>query len=153
VFSSSSTSKLIVILLTAPEVSANPTYAEAHQCLLDLVSLALDEDISLIPHNARGRSLSSATAEVSPSTPRGLQAIDPTTARLPTAPMEDSVGDPDDFNIMEEKQAKRIVSMIEQSFGIELSTDVVIADANVATLTRRVLGARSLQISTHSKVP
>jgi phosphatidylethanolamine N-methyltransferase len=71
----------------------------------------------------------------------------------PASAEEGGTGDPDDFNIMEEKQAKRITAMIQQSFGVEVSTDVVIADANVATLTRRVLGARSLLISPDSKVP
>lgn len=52
--------------------------------------------------------------------------------------------DPDDFTIMTETQAKRISALCELTFGVQLSTDVVVADANVAALARRVLGARSL---------
>jgi phosphatidylethanolamine N-methyltransferase len=52
--------------------------------------------------------------------------------------------DPDDFTIMNETQAKRIVSLCEMTFGVEISPDVVIADANVGLLANRVVGARSL---------
>lgn len=52
--------------------------------------------------------------------------------------------DPDDFVVMEERQAKRIAALVETACGVELSTEVVIADANVGALTRRVIGAKSL---------
>ena len=51
----------------------------------------------------------------------------------------------DDFIIMSEKQAKRIVQLIQAAFQVELSMDVVVADANVGALARRILGARSLK--------
>jgi len=51
----------------------------------------------------------------------------------------------DDFIIMSEKQAKRIVQLIQAAFEVELSMDVVVADANVGALARRILGARSLK--------
>lgn len=57
---------------------------------------------------------------------------------------EDDGRDPDDFSIMSETQAKRIVALIEMAFDVEISPDVVLADANVGLLTKRVLGARSL---------
>ncbi|KAK8853465.1 hypothetical protein IAR55_004172 [Kwoniella newhampshirensis] len=56
---------------------------------------------------------------------------------------EDGV-DADDFVIMTENQAKRIASLAEMAFGVEVSPDVVVADANVGSLARRVVGARSL---------
>ncbi|WVR09665.1 hypothetical protein IAU60_006740 [Kwoniella sp. DSM 27419] len=53
-------------------------------------------------------------------------------------------GDPDDFTIMTETQAKRIADLTELAFGVEISKDVIVAEANVATLARRVAGARGL---------
>ncbi|OWT38448.1 phosphatidylethanolamine N-methyltransferase [Cryptococcus neoformans Bt1] len=53
-------------------------------------------------------------------------------------------GDGDDFVIMTETQAKRIAHLAEMAFGVELSPDVVVAEANVGSLARRIVGARSL---------
>lgn len=66
---------------------------------------------------------------------------DPTSHDPPSPPPE---GDPDDFVIMDEQQARRIVSLCQQIFGVDLSVDVVVADANVGTLAQRIVGARSL---------
>jgi len=52
--------------------------------------------------------------------------------------------DPDDFSIMDETQAKRIVVLCTMAFGVEISPDAVLADANVGLLARRVVGQRSL---------
>jgi phosphatidylethanolamine N-methyltransferase len=46
---------------------------------------------------------------------------------------------------MSEKQAKRIVSLIQAAFEVDMSMDVVVAEPNVGALTRRILGARSLK--------
>jgi hypothetical protein len=51
----------------------------------------------------------------------------------------------DDFIIMCEKQARRIVNLIEAAFEVDISMDVVVAEANVGALARRILGARSLK--------
>ncbi len=70
----------------------------------------------------------------------------PAEVLLPQEASDSSDGrDPDDFAIMSEIQAKRIVSLSEMAFEVELSADVVIADANVGALARRVMGARSLK--------
>lgn len=53
-------------------------------------------------------------------------------------------GGDDDFVIMTENQAKRIAHLAEMAFGVELSPDVVVAEANVGSLARRIVGARSL---------
>jgi phosphatidylethanolamine N-methyltransferase len=58
---------------------------------------------------------------------------------------EDDGRNPDDFIIMNETQAKRIVALCEMAFGVEISPDAVLADANVGLLARRVLGQKSLQ--------
>lgn len=58
--------------------------------------------------------------------------------------LDDTLQDPDDFVVMDEEQAKRITKLVEWAFDVELNPDVVIADANVGALARRVLGARNL---------
>ncbi|KAL1410788.1 phosphatidylethanolamine N-methyltransferase [Vanrija albida] len=58
--------------------------------------------------------------------------------------LDDTLQDPDDFVVMDEEQSKRITKLIEWAFDVELNPDVVIADANVGALARRVLGARNL---------
>ncbi|WVQ83696.1 hypothetical protein IAT38_005840 [Cryptococcus sp. DSM 104549] len=63
---------------------------------------------------------------------------DPDPSADPTAP------DADDFVIMTETQAKRIASLAEMAFGVEVSADVVVAEANVGALARRIAGARGL---------
>ena len=45
---------------------------------------------------------------------------------------------------MSELQAKRIVALCHHAFDVELSTDVVIADANVSVIADRIIGAKSL---------
>lgn len=59
--------------------------------------------------------------------------------------------DPDDFSIMDENQARRITSLCEMAFGVQISVDVVVADANVGVLARRVVGARSLVAASVAK--
>ena len=52
--------------------------------------------------------------------------------------------DPDDFRFWDERQAKRISVAIQQAFGVELTPEVVIADANVGALANRILLSRDL---------
>ncbi|WVQ94949.1 hypothetical protein IAU59_002039 [Kwoniella sp. CBS 9459] len=64
-------------------------------------------------------------------------------------------GEYDDFIIMTETQAKRISDLSEMAFGVEVSKDVVVAEANLTLLARRVAGARGLTagIGAHSPSP
>ncbi|WWC91952.1 uncharacterized protein L201_006904 [Kwoniella dendrophila CBS 6074] len=55
-----------------------------------------------------------------------------------------TMGDQDDFIIMTPNQAQRISDLSQLSFGIEISKDLVIAEANISSLARRVAGARGL---------
>lgn len=92
-------------------------------------------------HTARS-SVIAATNEASPSLDGpSFESIHPDGG--PEMTGEDG-RDPDDFIIMDEKQAKRIVALCEMAFDVELSIDVVVADANVSLLSRRIVGARSL---------
>lgn len=96
---------------------------------------------------------SSALFADGPSILTGTGSTSPTTIRKedgtasPESDADDDIEsnkDLDDFTIMTETQAKRISALCELTFDVQLSTDVVVADANVAALARRILGARSL---------
>ena len=95
--------------------------------LLGIVRVSLDSNPTLLPR--------SAVPDNRDDTPSA--------ARLPDLP-ETSDSEVDDFTIMSEKQAKRISSLVKLTFGVDISVDVVIADANVGALARRITGARSL---------
>jgi phosphatidylethanolamine N-methyltransferase len=82
-----------------------------------------------------------ATPASTPGAPEQSLEADPDDSPSPTSSPE---GDPDDFIIMDEQQATRIAGLCEQAIGVELSADVVVADANVGALVQRILGARSL---------
>lgn len=156
--------------------------------MLNIVSLSLDSDPSLLPASAKsaklGRSTSSASSAVAADAPNtgvasaevavspvdaGDDVTPPATARpsardlggvnayvekghghedSPAAgdilhPLPDEPDD-DDFAIMTETQARRIVSLCEMAFDVEMTMDVVVAEANVGALARRVVAARSL---------
>jgi phosphatidylethanolamine N-methyltransferase len=182
-------------------------YRAVHDAVLNIVVLALESNVSLVPRSARARaesmhrspvagkrSLGSPPAALAPLSPKaagkvpapsppstapatqaafsletsaapvdnglGLevpsQLSSPTTdlaielnAELehqpaPDDPLDEKLQDADDFVIMDELQAKRISGLLKQAFGVDLSTDVVIADANVAALAKRVMGSRHL---------
>lgn len=50
----------------------------------------------------------------------------------------------DDFRFWSEKQAKRISFAIEHVLNIEFEPEVIVADANVSALTRRILASKEL---------
>lgn len=128
------------------------------------MSLSLDSDPKLIPksanipafnmprraslaHNRHAASTTLRDVEEEPPT-EGEQTptSEPISSHPDSPPDGDGLSDdPDDFVIMTEKQAQRIVNLCEMSFGVEISKDVVVAEANVGALARRVLGARSLR--------
>jgi len=120
---------------------ADDSLRAVHSTLLNIVRLSLDSDPSLIP----------TAAKLTPDPDSGLHTVSEyddaanTGSRSPRMDWGSEDGrDPDDFIIMSDQQAKRIVSMSEMAFGVELSPDVVVADANVGAITRRVVGAWSL---------
>ena len=136
---------------------ADPTsLKEVHSCLLNIVALSLDSDPALLPRSAKTirPTPGSPTLPIDPDlTPSALEPnenfppdiSDPLPdSPVPSSPVEDDGRNPDDFTIMDEKQAKRIVSLCEAAFGVEITVDVVVADANVGALARRIVGARSL---------
>ena len=52
--------------------------------------------------------------------------------------------DPDDFRFWSERQAKRISLAIEQAFDVELTPEVIVADANIGALANRILTSKEL---------
>ena len=82
---------------------------------MHIVPLCLDSDPSLIPQSCKGD----------------------------TAEAEDG-RDPDDFRFWSERQAKRISLAIEQAFDVELTPEVIVADANIGALANRILTSKEL---------
>ncbi|KAF7795113.1 hypothetical protein EIP86_006259 [Pleurotus ostreatoroseus] len=93
-------------------------FASVRASLSKIVTLCLDSDPSLIPLSARAETGS----EVAEAEGR----------------------DPDDFRFWSERQAKRISVAIHQAFGVELTPEVIIADANISALANRIIVSRDL---------
>ncbi|KAI0744530.1 phosphatidylethanolamine N-methyltransferase [Earliella scabrosa] len=92
-------------------------FASVRESLMHIVPLCLDSDPSLIPQSCK--------------------------AHGPDASPEDG-RDPDDFRFWSERQAKRISLAIEQAFDVELTPEVVVADANISALANRILVSKEL---------
>ena len=52
--------------------------------------------------------------------------------------------DDDDFRFWSERQAQRIAHAIRTVLDIEFAPEVIVADANISTLTRRILASKQL---------
>ena len=52
--------------------------------------------------------------------------------------------EPDDFSFWSERQAKRICSVIQQTFDVEYAPEVVMADANLTLLANRILLSKQM---------
>ncbi|EMD30910.1 hypothetical protein CERSUDRAFT_145741 [Gelatoporia subvermispora B] len=87
-------------------------------CLMHIVPLCLDSDPSLIPLSCKGGDGG--------------------------APEADDDRDPDDFRFWSERQAKRISKAVNQAFGVELTPEVIVADANLSALANRILVSKEL---------
>ncbi|CAK5271251.1 unnamed protein product [Mycena citricolor] len=103
------------------EKSAELTFTSVRENLMHIVPLCLDSDPSLIPASCK----TSMTPTVSSAS-------------------GDDDRDPDDFTFWSERQAKRICSAIEQTFGVEYAPEVVVADANLSALARRILQSKEI---------
>jgi len=201
------------------------SFRAVHDTLLNIVCLALDSNVSLVPRSARqlaaharneaaaasrasGAASPSAASATPPATGLGLTAgpaaVSATatgaatpasvgrtaspqlpSSSLPGVPpplepviaeiaaelesdsashstprssadgglgLEEPLQDEDDFVLMDETQAKHISQMAQWAFGVDINPDVVVADANVTALARRILGARNLEDGTATSV-
>lgn len=91
-------------------------FDSVRRSLMHIVPLCLDSDASLIPQSCKGD-----------------DAVEVEDGR-----------DPDDFRFWSERQAKRISLAIEQAFDVELTPEVVVADANITALANRILVSKEL---------
>ncbi|KAF7373639.1 Phosphatidylethanolamine N-methyltransferase [Mycena sanguinolenta] len=129
--------KYNVMGLVAPieiyvEAPSELTFTSIRENLMRVVPLCLDSDPTLIPSSCK-----------MPTTPR-LDGV------ATTMQEDDSLDDrdPDDFTFWSEKQARRICSAIKQTFDIEYAPEVVVADANLSALARRILLSKQILTGT-----
>ncbi|KAJ6554459.1 phosphatidylethanolamine N-methyltransferase [Mycena capillaripes] len=135
--------KYNVMGLVAPieiyvEKPSELTFASVRENLMRVVPLCLDSDPSLIP--------SSCKVPGTPHTPRPHNTSVGSTAQQDDDSPDDR--DPDDFTFWSEKQARRICSAIKQTFDVEYAPEVVVADANLSALAKRILLSREILTGT-----
>ena len=100
--------------------------------LMRIVPLCLDSDPSLIP-------LSCKVTE----TPLKNNVRSDTTPN-PTNIETDDEYRADDFIFWSEQQAKRISAAIKQIFDVEYAPEVIVADANLMALAKRILVSKEI---------
>lgn len=127
---------------------------------MKIVPLCLDSDPSLIPASCKptshpmSHSVSSSdyTYVKNPPSPDDDDDLDvisdsqsiPSEPAIVDADSGQEIQNPDDFNFWNERQAKRICAAVKQVFGVEVSPEVVVADANLSALARRILVSKEL---------
>jgi len=100
--------------------------------LMRIVPFCLDSDPSLIPLSCKVEKIASQD-NVAP-----LSALD-------TAIDEnDDEYRNDDFSFWSEQQAKRISTAIKQIFDVEYAPEVIVADANLMALAKRILVSKEI---------
>ncbi|KAG8814574.1 phosphatidylethanolamine N-methyltransferase [Serendipita sp. 399] len=134
-------------------------FKSIRQWLLKIVMLALDSDSSLIPkssietisHAAIQNRLPVLLSKELNGSSTSVSTVTPSTTSCGT-----SVGSPsgtpshshdihdDDFRFWSERQARRISWAISQVLSIDFAPEVIVADANVTALTRRILASKEL---------
>ncbi|KDQ08942.1 hypothetical protein BOTBODRAFT_37465 [Botryobasidium botryosum FD-172 SS1] len=93
--------------------------------LIRIVTLCLDSDPSLLPLSAQAKYPASAFAMGDEEASRSA----------------------DDFRFWSEKQARRIATAIKETFDVEYTPQVVLADANLSALASRILASKQLESS------
>ena len=75
-----------------------------------------------------------------------MLCLDSDPSLIPASSQDSSLDDAEsnDFRFWSEKQARRIAICIEEAFGIEFAPEVVLAEANVSALTRRILVSKEI---------
>lgn len=107
------TTEPIEVYVDVPEML---DFVSVRNCLKRIVPLCLESDPSLIPVSCQ-------------------QEDD-------TITLDTDVRDPDDFRFWSERQAKRISMVIEQIFGVEYVSEVIISDANLTALANRIVASK-----------
>lgn len=96
-------------------------FASVRATLLRIITICLEADPSLVPSSQEHNNSDDGT--------------DSENGDAPSA---------DDFRFWSEQQAKRIAKSVKAAFGIEYAYEVILADANLTTLTNRILATRDL---------
>lgn len=109
---------------------SNLDYASVRETLMHIVPLCLDMDPSLIPQSCKPQDAHTNTDAVEDEEN--------------TAEAETDGRDPDDFRFWSERQAKRISLAVEQAFDVELTPELIVADANLSALAHRILVSKEL---------
>lgn len=101
-----------------------------------IVPLCLDSDPSLIPLSCK--------VEKTPSQDNAAPLL-PSDSTTDIAPDEaDDEHRNDDFSFWSEQQAKRISTAIKQIFDVEYAPEVIVADANLMALAKRILVSKEI---------
>lgn len=110
--------------IESPSVTKPPSmdFSSIRTCLKTIVPLCLDSDPSLMP----------------------LSCLSPNQRHAMYGSTSDEGQDVDDFRFWSEEQARRICVVMEQSFGVECTPEVVVAEANLTALAGRVLVSREI---------
>jgi len=96
-----------------------------YNTLLPLVARGLNSDPNLVPESAYS-----------------LLSVEPDDETINKIRSERT--DPDDFVLYTHEQAERIAQILKESCGLELTKEVVAAEANVAKLARLVVDSTTL---------
>ena len=120
-------------------------FTSVRASLSRIVTLALDSDPSLVPISCK----SLVIADADDNRNSGSVGVNPSThgdnvPDISAGADEEATRDPDDFRFWSESQAERISKAIQEAFAVELTQEVIIADANVSALANRILVSRNL---------
>lgn len=143
-----SSSFIYIAVPKPPRISGFPS---TRQQVMTIVALSLDLDEQSLPEGAMqvasrlrsGRPLEEAeVGNVSPDVSATSSSSGGSEAG--------SVPELDDFAVMEERHAKRIIAILKMAYNVEISMEMLLADPNVTAITRRILDTQKLAISTNS---
>lgn len=110
------------------EHPSNPlNHTSVYSTLLPLITRALDSDPQLVPETAW------------PLLKEDEQPDEKTKAEIHAKRTDEH-----DFVLYENDQAERIASILKESTGIEMSSDVIVAEANLARLARTIIESQKL---------
>lgn len=112
------------IVLTVERAQDPDEFDSIKSTLVSIIAQTLAYDVAVIPASAL------------PLVPTLLQHARP--ASLP------ALSDPDDFILYSQDEAKHIAYAIEEAFQVQLSSEVVLAAANVRKLASTVKDARDI---------
>ncbi|KAJ9094313.1 hypothetical protein QFC19_007998 [Naganishia cerealis] len=141
--------KVAPVEIYVPKMPASADLPTTRQEVAKIVCFAVDLDPKLVPRSAQH--FVQALEKDSTTNVEEIEIEDDLERSFDnTLDAEAEQDESDDFAIMDEDQAKRIAAMLEAAFDVELATAVILANTNVSVISRRIIGARSLAITSNS---